>query len=70
MTDYKNKDGDLTEMSREELAQLFATLDAQIKAAEPTVIGMKQTYEEAAMILADLQYRRGRAAYMLTAKRG
>lgn len=70
MTDYKNKDGDLTEKSPAELQALFESLNTQIKAAEPTVLGMKQTYEEAQMILDDLKYRRGRAAFMLTAKRG
>lgn len=60
---------DLKDATLDELQAKFNELDVSIRLAEPQVLGMKATYEEAAMILGDLKFRRGKVAYWLTMRK-
>lgn len=60
----------LEDASLPELQATFDELNIGVKVAEPQVSSMKQTYEEAQMILDDMKRRRGQAAYWLTIRKG
>lgn len=63
------KEIDLQSASLAEVQQAFVELDASVKLAEPQIDAMRRTYEEAQMLLDDMKYRRGKAAYWLTIRK-
>lgn len=65
---FKNFD-QLPTASLADLQQAFNEMDAHVQVAEPQVLAMKQTYEEAQMILDSMKYKRGKVAYWLTIRK-
>lgn len=61
---------DPEKLSLYELQSLYNELHAGVQVAQPQVDAMKKTYEEAEMVLANMKFRRGKAAYWLTVRKG
>lgn len=62
--------GNLATMSITELQTLYNQLTLSVELATPEVEKMEATAAEARAILDNMKFRRGRAAYFLTMRKG